>query len=233
MKKAVKDIIIVAIGVVIIWIAIQVAFGTTNPFYVVVSGSMVPELQVYDVLIVQGHASFQDVKIGDIIVFDRPSDHQRVIVHRVVSVIDDDPRTLRTKGDANTASIPGTDYPITVKEYIGTVTYVVPQVGYITQALKPPVNYIIIVIVVGVMIAKQLLKKKDDALGGPDSDHTRNESPPDVGADVGADSEYSRHTKQNVQNAKNIPDVDSKTTHRTKSENSKKHSKIETDDSDR
>ena len=51
--------------------------------------------------------------IGDIIVFDRPSDHDRVIVHRVESITNENPIELRTKGDANSASIPGTDYPIT------------------------------------------------------------------------------------------------------------------------
>ncbi|MCE2498567.1 MAG: signal peptidase I [Nitrosopumilaceae archaeon] len=134
-----------------------------NPFYVVASGSMVPELEIYDVLIVQGNHPFGELRVGDVIVFDRPSDHNRVIVHRVANVIDDDPRTLRTKGDANRASIPGTDFPITEKEYIGKVEHVIPQIGYVTQALKPPVNYIIIAVIIGVMISKQLLaRKKDD-----------------------------------------------------------------------
>ena len=161
-KGVIKDIIIVAVGVLIIWILLQVAFGTQNPFYVVASGSMVPELLVYDVLIVQGHESFEDIEVGDIIVFDRPSDHDRVIVHRVASIIDDNPKTLRTKGDANPASIPGTDFPITEEEYIGKVAYVIPQVGYVTQVLKPPTNYIIIAIVIGIMIAKQMVKKKKE-----------------------------------------------------------------------
>ncbi len=151
-KGIVKDILIVALGVAIIWMSLVLVFGTQNPFYVVASGSMIPELLVYDVLIVQGNHPFDDIGIGDIIVFDRPSDHNRVIVHRVVSIIDDDPKTLRTKGDANPASIPGTDFPITEKEYIGKVEYVIPQVGYVTQVLKPPTNYIIIPITIAIMI---------------------------------------------------------------------------------
>ena len=102
---------------------------------------------------------FEDVKIGDIIVFDRPKDHDKVIVHRVVAVVDDDPKTLRTKGDNNQRSIVGTDYPITEKEYIGTVVYVVPQVGFITQILQPPINYIIIAVIIGIMIIRQVYKK--------------------------------------------------------------------------
>ena len=92
---------IVAIGVVVIWVGLQVAFGTQNPFYVVASGSMVPVLQVYDVLIVQGYEPFEDIQVWDIIVFNRPSGHDRVIVHRVAAIIDDEPKTIRTKGDEN------------------------------------------------------------------------------------------------------------------------------------
>jgi len=161
-KGVIKDIIIVGLGVLVIWIGLQVAFGTQNPFYVVASGSMIPVLQVYDVLIVQGHEPFEDIEIGDIIVFNRPSDHNRVIVHRVASILDDDPKTIRTKGDANPASIPGTDFPITEEEYIGKVAYVLPQVGYVTQLLKPPINYVIIAIVIGIMVVKQMAKKKKE-----------------------------------------------------------------------
>ncbi len=163
-KGVIKDIIIVGVGVLVIWIGLQVAFGTQNPFYVVASGSMIPELLVYDVLVVQGHEPFEDIEIGDIIVFNRPSDHNRVIVHRVVSIINDDPKTIRTQGDANPASIPGTDFPITEEEYIGEVAYVLPQVGYVTQLLKPPVNYVIIAIVIGIMVIKQITKKKKEKM---------------------------------------------------------------------
>ena len=161
-KGVIKDISIVAVGVFIIWIGLQVALGAQNPFYVVASGSMIPVLEVYDVLIVSGHEPFNDLEVGDIIVFDRPSDHNRVIVHRVASIVDEDPRTIRTKGDANPASIPGTDFPITEEEYIGKVAYTLPQVGYITQLLKPPINYVIIAVVIGIMIFKQFAKRKNE-----------------------------------------------------------------------
>ena len=161
-KGVIKDIAIVGVGVLVIWFGLTLAFGTQNPFYVVASGSMIPELEVYDVLVVQGHEPFEDLEIGDIIVFNRPSDHNRVIVHRVVSITDDDPITLRTKGDANPASIPGTDFPITEEEYIGKVVYTLPQVGYVTQLLKPPINYVIIAVVIGVMVVKQITKRKKE-----------------------------------------------------------------------
>ena len=164
MKGIVKDVIIVGICVAVIWIGLQAYFGAANPFYVVSSGSMYPQLAMYDIIVITGHAPFEGVKVGDIIVFDRPKDHDKVIVHRVVAVIDDDPKTLRTKGDNNQASIPGTDFPITEQEYKGTVVHVIPQVGYITKVLQPPINYIIIAVIVGIMIIRQIAKnhnKKD------------------------------------------------------------------------
>ena len=159
MKGIVKDIIIVVACVAVIWIGLTAYFGAQNPFYVVSSGSMYPELAMYDIIVISGHMLFEDVKIGDIIVFDRPKDHDRVIVHRVVAVVDDDPKTLRTKGDNNQRSIVGTDYPITEEEYIGKVVHVIPQVGFITKILQPPINYIIIAVIIGVMVIRQIYKK--------------------------------------------------------------------------
>jgi signal peptidase len=198
-KGIIKDILIVAIGVIAIWIGLQVAFGTPNPFYVVASGSMIPVLQVYDVLIVQGHEPFEDVKVGDIIVFNRPSGHDRVIVHRVAAIIDDDPKTIRTKGDANPASIPGTDFPITKEEYIGKVAYTIPQVGYVTQLIKPPINYVIIVIVIGIMIVKQMSKKKNEKELSLQDPFKQNDSNVESSANIPEldklqkDNEYSKH----------------------------------------
>jgi len=199
-KGVIKDIIIVGVGVLVIWIGLQVAFGTQNPFYVVASGSMIPELLVYDVLVVQGHEPFEDIEIGDIIVFNRPSDHNRVIVHRVVSIINDDPKTIRTQGDANPASIPGTDFPITEEEYIGKVAHVLPQVGYVTQLLKPPVNYIIIAIVIGIMVIKQITKKKKEMLNKISNlDDSENPDTIEELSDINKmekDSEYSEHIEK-------------------------------------
>ena len=210
-KGVVKDIVIVAVGVLVIWIGLQVAFGTQNPFYVVASGSMIPVLEVYDVLIVSGHEPFEDIEVGDIIVFNRPSDHNRVIVHRVASIMDDDPKTIRTKGDANPGSIPGTDFPITQEEYIGKVAYTLPQVGYITQLLKPPINYVIIAVVIGIMIVKQFVKKKNEKeLAFTDPLDSVNPNTIDELSNINKiekDSEYSEHVEK-TENVGELDDTD-------------------------
>ena len=176
-KSLIKDVIIIVVVIAIIWLGLQAVFGTANPFYVVSSGSMIPVLQIYDVIVVEGNTPFQDVKKGDIIVFYSPKLYEqgkeRVIVHRVSLLMGEDPKIVRTKGDANPASIAGTDYPITEKEYLGKVEYVVPQVGYITQILQPPINYIIIAVIIGVMIVKHFAGKEKKKIK---FQHTKDES---------------------------------------------------------
>ena len=207
MKGIIKDIIIVIACVAVIWIGLTAYFGAQNPFYVVSSGSMYPELAMYDIIVISGYVSFDDVKIGDIIVFDRPKDHDRVIVHRVVAVVDDDPKTLRTQGDNNQNSIVGTDYPITKEEYIGKVVHVVPQVGFITKILQPPINYIIIAVIIGIMIIRQISKNKKKALTEPDLDDY-NESQPAEKIAPPEDAEYVEPKDFTTQESKSTENSD-------------------------
>ena len=206
-----KDIIIVVVGVAVIWIGLRVSFGTDNPFYVVSSGSMEPYLNVFDVLVVQGNEPFENIKKGDIIVFDRPSGHDRVIVHRVNEVLNDEPRILRTKGDANPASIPGTDFPITEQEYIGKVVYIVPQIGYVTRILTPPINYIIIAVIVGIMIIKQFGKSRSKpepvvfSDTSPPNDYTTSSSVTSSETNRIVDSEYVK-TDSSIEDLNSKPD---------------------------
>ena len=184
-KSLIKDVIIIVVAIAIIWLGLQAVFGTANPFYVVSSGSMIPVLQIYDVIVVEGNTPFQDVKKGDIIVFYSPKLYEqgkeRVIVHRVSLLMGEDPKIVRTRGDANPASIAGTDYPITDKEYLGKVEYVVPQVGYITQILQPPINYIIIAVIIGVMVVKHFAGNEKKKIK---FQHTKDESVEDDSNDI-------------------------------------------------
>ena len=131
---------------IIFAIPIFIGFGL-DPFgetMMISSGSMIPDLKVYDMVFTSSTIPFEEIQVGDIIAFNRPSDHNRIIIHRVAEIIDNDPLTFKTKGDANPTSIPGTDFPITESEYIGKVVFTLPQVGYIiAQLLKPPTNYLI------------------------------------------------------------------------------------------
>lgn len=167
---AIKDIVIIGIGVLVVWLGIWIVFGG-NPFYVVSSGSMEPVLKVNDVIIVRDGGSWQDLTIGDIIVFDRPEGGDRVIVHRIADIDVDanGERVVRTQGDANPASIPGTDYPIRQDDYIGKVIYVIPGIGVITKVISPPVNYIIIAIILAILFFNRLGKKNSSSNNNKDA----------------------------------------------------------------
>jgi len=159
----IKDIAIIVIGVVLIWFAVKVVFNVDNPFYVVSSGSMIPVLNVGDILIVKDGNTFNNLKVGDIIVFNRPQGGDRVIVHRIIEISDRfGEKVIVTKGDANDGIIPGTDFPIREKDYIGTVAYTVPKVGLVLKYLNPPVNYIIIVGIIGILIYTNMKKKNEE-----------------------------------------------------------------------
>lgn len=225
-KTILKDITIVVVGVVVIWFSLLMVLGAQNPFYVVASGSMEPVLFKNDIIIVQGdcfdflnilnkdcvkfdwYSSFANIEIEEIIVFNRPSDHNRVIVHRVASIINEDPKTIRTLGDNNSGSIPGTDFPITEEEYLGKVIVTIPKVGIITSLLAPPYNYFIIAIVIGIMVVQQYVKNKNEKeLPSTDPLDSVNPDTMEELSNIGKiekDSEYSEH----VEKTKDVAELD-------------------------
>lgn len=167
----IRGIVFVIIGTVALWFGLRIAFNVNEPFYVVTSGSMGPTLQVNDFLVVRKdpNYSFDKLAIGDIIAFHEPDGISRVIVHRVFEIRDNNyhssipttssnsirtnhpSRIVVTKGDANPGPIPGIDYPITEKEYIGRIVYVIPAIGIITNILTPPIPLVIIVVILVIM----------------------------------------------------------------------------------
>ena len=130
-----KGIIIVIIIVLVViggWLGVKSFLAVENPFYVVSSESMVPNLERGDGVIIRNgdRYSFNDVIVGDIIVFSSMED--RTIIHRIVEVYyseDNNQRILKTKGDANPQSYEGLDYPITEEDYYGKVVSVIPKIG--------------------------------------------------------------------------------------------------------
>ena len=182
-------IIVVIIGAAIFWFDdLQFpSFSINSPFYIVSSDSMIPALNINDLLVIRdggssdddednyyssSPSSFYNLKIGDIIVFKAPDEEEdeddgrtTTIVHRVVEIIQTDDkssssRIIRTKGDANPSSIPGIDYPIREQDYIGKVVYVIPGVGLITKVFRPPVNYIINSVTLTILLFLYIKKGK-------------------------------------------------------------------------
>ncbi|HXW11889.1 MAG TPA: hypothetical protein VD694_03945, partial [Nitrososphaeraceae archaeon] len=95
---------------------------------------------------------------GDIIVFRAPEattedGKPKVIVHRISEIgTFFGKQVVTTKGDANPYSIPGIDFPILKENYVGKVVYVIPKIGTISMILTPPINYIVMAIIIGLLI---------------------------------------------------------------------------------
>ena len=154
--KTVTMIIIIILITTSFWFVVKVYFKTDNPIYVVTSGSMSPNINVNDLIIIKGDKEFDSLEVGDIIIYFKPntpheciSEIRNCIVHRINKVITNDgQKELITKGDNNKFA---DHWTITESDYIGYVILVIPKIGIVTRILAPlstpPVNYIIIGII--------------------------------------------------------------------------------------
>jgi signal peptidase len=96
----------------------------------------------------------------------------------VVDIKESSERIITTKGDANPASIPGTDYPITKDDYIGEVVYVIPKIGYVTRLINPPINYIIIAIILAILFFNRASGSRKSRAGTDAPPPDENTAPP-------------------------------------------------------
>ena len=104
-KLAILSVILLG-GVFAFWFGVRAALRTEYPLLVVASQSMLPTLDVSDIIIVQGTNPL-DIKAtpdleGDIIVFYKPTDWDTRIVHRAIKKeVDGDTVYFQTRGDNN------------------------------------------------------------------------------------------------------------------------------------
>ena len=96
---------------------------------IIASGSMKPNLNVGDVVIVLNNP-VENIKVGNVVVYKSSSIE---IAHRVIDIINyEKSSTIITKGDAN--KFP--DDPIIASGTIGKVIYTIPKIGWISIYIK-------------------------------------------------------------------------------------------------
>ncbi|MHA1721436.1 MAG: signal peptidase I [Promethearchaeota archaeon] len=147
-KKQKKEAILallmiaVAVGGTFAFLGIlRLSLHTDNPLVVVTSESMVPTINVGDILVIEGKDP-ADIKNGTIILYDSrglwPNRYvEEPIVHRVVNKYLNDTDNkwyFITKGDNNDDTDPpdgpfGTEIPIPEERVIGIVTMIIPKIG--------------------------------------------------------------------------------------------------------
>jgi len=132
------------------WIGLRTYLSTEYPLLAVASGSMIPTLNIGDLIVVQGGLDVDDIiaeyETGDIVVFHKPSNPDELIVHRAVEKTNDE---LRTKGDNNAHP----DYwKVTDDELVGKVVGNIPYLGHVPLFVHTPTGIMIILLVIVVLI---------------------------------------------------------------------------------
>jgi len=148
-SKTVKEVVVVVViililigGVYGIDITLKYTLHTSKPVVVVEGVSMQPTLHEGDILIVKG-VDPEDIKIGDIIVFEssESTPHilpNRTVVHRVIDIKYDEKQgqyLYLTKGDNNETN-PIPDGWVPYKDVYGKVIFIIPRVGIISLWLR-------------------------------------------------------------------------------------------------
>lgn len=128
--------------------------------YTIVSQSMTPTINVYDVIVNTKINSIDDVKTNDVITFISTwnVNNGMTVTHRVAGIkyLDNGEKCLITRGDYNT-----NEDPSCVKEenIIGITRAVIPKLGNIQALLANKIGWIIIVILPATyIIIKDVLK---------------------------------------------------------------------------
>lgn len=137
----------------------------TKPFislYTIVSPSMEPNINVYDVIIDVRVDEDNDVKQGDIVTFysDSIDTGGYTVTHRIHYIYDTSGvRYYITKGDNNQNPDDGT---ITIDNIVGKVRFIIPALGRIQFFVSSKFGWIIVILIpaLGIILAdiKKLVK---------------------------------------------------------------------------
>ena len=111
-------------------------FIGSSSIYTITGESMLPILRPGDIVGIENHTSFTNLKVGDIIVFKSPGVNQggqhETTIQRIAEIKTNaqGERVIRTKGDANSDSIRYIDYPIKEENYLGKVLFITEKSLY-------------------------------------------------------------------------------------------------------
>lgn len=143
--KAGKVVDVVVTALIVCIAALVVAYSCGIRPYVVLSGSMEPALQVGGLCIVNERAAFDDVREGDIVVFERGGGER--VIHRVTAVSS---TGLVTKGDANGES---DGLSTTRANFIGSLLIYVGEVGGLVSWASSMPGFAICLVGAAVLVA--------------------------------------------------------------------------------
>lgn len=119
-----------------------------SPFHMVASGSMTPQYEIGDAIVVKDIKT-EDIKVGEVIIFSDPDKSGNYIIHRVIGVEEASPaRYFLTKGDNNPVA---DNWKIPSGDVAGGVAMRLPHFGSFIDFLSSPKGYISLIAVPGVV----------------------------------------------------------------------------------
>ena len=135
----------------------MLAMGTTSPLVVVTSESMVPTLEVGDLLVIQSWSE-ESISLGDIIVFWADWNPDTPVVHRIVEIIEESSgRLFVTRGDNN----PTNDWgERTIEDILGVVVWRIPYLGSVSLFLRTTTGFTLMAFFFAVLlIVPEIIEK--------------------------------------------------------------------------
>ena len=127
-------------------------FAPKFSLYTIISPSMTPNINVYDIIIDERVDDYESLEVGDVITFISTSSisNGMTITHRIVDVIETDEGTkYKTKGDNNLTA----DYAlVTQDKIIGKVKFRIPQLGRIQFFLSSKGGWLLVILIPALII---------------------------------------------------------------------------------
>ena len=115
--------LLITLCVLLFAVLIAQLFGILR--YLVVSGSMEPSLYAGDIVFVNTNIDFEDVEIGDVIIFKHRGMN---IIHRVIETMTINEKTyFKTKGDANKFD---DGFVVSTENFSGKALFHIDKIGY-------------------------------------------------------------------------------------------------------
>ena len=115
-----------------------------NPFHVVVSNSMSPQIKTGDAVVVKD-VDTANVKVGQVLIFHDPEDKSNYVIHRVIGVEDiSGVKFYSTKGDNN--SVPDS-WKISMGEVVGGVAVTMPGFGSFLDFISTAKGYVSCIVI--------------------------------------------------------------------------------------
>lgn len=126
--------------------------------YVIISGSMLPELNIGDIVVVK-NIEENELQNGDIISF---REGQSIVTHRIIEIENssDNQKYFKTKGDNNNSA---DDNTINIDVIEGKVITSIPFIGNIVLLLQGKITIILILIIFyAYFVRSEKIKKRKE-----------------------------------------------------------------------